>query len=87
MGSSLAILATGWGLVMSLSPLLQVRVVLQRRSSKEVSIGWIVVLLIGFVLWGAYGLSIRNLPLVLTNIVSCTVCAFTLTVVLRFRSR
>lgn len=70
---------------MSVSPLLQVRMVLRKRSSAGISTGWIVVLLIGFVLWLAYGVSIGNVPLVLTNVVSCSAYGVTLGVVLRFR--
>lgn len=85
MQSVLAVAATGWGLLMALAPLLQVRVILRQRDSSGVSIAWIAVLLAGFVLWLCYGAAIANLPLIVTNVVSCAVCAVTLTTVLRFR--
>jgi len=87
MQSVLAVAATGWGLLMSLAPLLQVRVILRRRDSSGVSTAWIAVLLAGFILWLCYGAAIGNLPLIVTNVVSCVACAVTLTVVLRFRKR
>lgn len=70
---------------MALAPLLQVRVVLRTRTSSGVSLSWLVVLLIGFVLWLSYGLAIGDLSLVLTNITSCAVCTATIAVVIRFR--
>ncbi len=85
MGSILAVAATGWGLLMSLAPLLQARIVVRRRDSSGTSIAWMIVLLIGFILWLCYGAAIGNMPLILTNVVSCTACTGTLAVVLRFR--
>jgi MtN3 and saliva related transmembrane protein len=85
MGSILAVAATGWGLMMSLAPLLQARIVIQRRDSSGTSIAWMIVLLVGFILWLCYGVAIGNMPLILTNVVSCTACTVTLAVVLRFR--
>ena len=85
---SLALLATGWGLIMSLAPLLQARIVIRRRDSSGTSIAWMIVLLIGFILWLCYGgAAIGNMPLIVTNIVSCTACTATLAVVLRFRGK
>jgi uncharacterized protein with PQ loop repeat len=72
---------------MGLSPLLQVRVVLRRRDSTGVSIAWPAVLLIGFILWLLYGLTIGDVPLIVTNIMSGLVCLLTVVVLLRFRRR
>jgi uncharacterized protein with PQ loop repeat len=70
---------------MALSPLLQVRRILAKRSSRDVSIGYYGVLLVGFVLWVAYGLAIRNAPLIVTNAVAFTVAGLTVVVALRHR--
>jgi uncharacterized protein with PQ loop repeat len=70
-------------LPMSLAPLLQVRLILRQSDSSGVSTAWIVVLLAGFVLWPCYGAAIRNLPLVLTNVVPCAARAVTLAAVLQ----
>lgn len=83
----LAAVTTSWGLLMSLAPLLQVRVVVRRRSSAGVSIGWIAVLLIGFILWLCYGAVTDDWPLVITNSVACAVGGVTLTVILLYRPR
>src|SRR6185437_3391174 len=79
--------ATSWGLLMSLAPLLQVRVVIRRRSSAGVSTAWIVVLLVGFVLWLCYGVATDDWPLVITNSVSLTVAGVTLAVLVIHRPR
>jgi len=87
MRTFLAAIATSWGLVMSLAPLLQVRVVIRRRSSAGVSTAWIVVLLVGFVLWLGYGVANREWPLVIVNSVSLAVAGVTLAVIVIHRPR
>ena len=47
----LGIGAASWGIVMALSPVLQIRRILERRSSDDVSISYFLVLLFGFTLW------------------------------------
>jgi MtN3 and saliva related transmembrane protein len=80
----LGLAASTWAIVMGLAPLLQVRRMLQRRSSEDVSIGYLVILLPGFVLWILYGLAAHNLVLVVPNSVAfavaaaATCCAITL---------
>ncbi len=85
MRSALALVTTCWGILMSLAPLLQVRIVLRRRDSTGVSLGWPAVLLVGFILWLAYGITIRDLPLIATNCVATLICALTLAVLIRYR--
>lgn len=85
MRSALAFMATGWGLLMSLAPLLQIRVIVRRRDSSGISIAWITVLFTGFILWLCYGAVIGNMPLIVTNAVSSVASAATLAAILRFR--
>ena len=47
----LAVAASAWGVLMGISPVLQIRRMLREHSSREVSLGYFAVLLIGFVLW------------------------------------
>ena len=47
----LAVSAAAWGVLMALSPVLQIRRMLRQRSSADVSIGYFAVLLVGFLLW------------------------------------
>jgi uncharacterized protein with PQ loop repeat len=81
----LAVAAATWGVAMSFAPLLQIRAIRAHGSSQAVSVGYQQVLLVGFVLWLAYGISIRNLPLMITNTVAAIVCSATILVVFRFR--
>ena len=85
--SSLAVLAGSWGVLMSLSPLLQIRAMVRRRSSAGVSLGHLAVLAVGFTLWLAYGVSLRNAALVITNVVSVVIGLATITVARRLRPR
>jgi MtN3 and saliva related transmembrane protein len=72
---------------MGISPALQIRKMLHHRSSREVSIAYFWVLLVGFALWMAYGLTIDNWFLIVPNAVAFTVCVTTIAVALRFRLR
>ncbi len=86
MSDTLAILAASWGVVMAISPALQIRRILERRSSDDVSIGYLAVLLVGFALWVAYGLSIPNMALVIPNAVAFVVGVTTVIVARRYRT-
>ena len=56
----LATSAAVWGVLMGVSPALQIRKMLHHRSSHQVSIAYFWVLLVGFTLWVAYGLTIAT---------------------------
>jgi uncharacterized protein with PQ loop repeat len=79
--------AAFWGILMAVSPSLQIRKMLHHRSSREVSIAYFWVLLVGFTLWVAYGVSISNWFLVVPNAVAFMVCATTIAIALRYRLR
>jgi len=83
----LAVTAAAWGILMAISPGLQIRKMLLHRSSREVSIAYFWVLLVGFTLWVAYGATIQNWYLVVPNAVAFTVGATTIAVALRYRLR
>jgi uncharacterized protein with PQ loop repeat len=70
---------------MAVAPLLQIRRILRRRSSHDVSLGYLLVLLVGFVLWVAYGVSLRNPALIVPNTIAFCVGATTIAIALRFR--
>ena len=70
---------------MALSPVLQIRRMIELRSSHGISLGYPCVLFIGFLIWLAYGISIDNLALIVPNIVAAVVIAFTIAVALRYR--
>ena len=85
MTDALAVLAASWGVLMALSPVLQVRRMLERRSSADVSLAYLGVLQIGFSLWVGYGAAIGNLAIVVPNTVAFVIGVLTIGVALRYR--
>ena len=85
METVLATAASAWGVLMAISPALQIRKMLHHRSSREVSIVYFWVIEVGFALWVFYGITIDNWFLVVPNAVAFTVCATTIVIALRFR--
>jgi MtN3 and saliva related transmembrane protein len=81
----LATAASSWAVLMGLAPLLQIRRMMRERSSRQLSLGYFSILLIGFALWIAYGAATGILALVIPNIVSLLVGMATVIVALRFR--
>jgi uncharacterized protein with PQ loop repeat len=85
MTTALAVSAATWAVLMGLGPLLQIRAILRRRSSKGVSIAYFVILLVGFVLWIAYGIAIAEPALVIPNVVAVATALATIGVAIRYR--
>ena len=81
----LALAAASCGIAMGLSPLLQLRRVAVRRSSADVSVAYLAVLLVGFALWLSYGIALGNAPLIVSNVVALATNVATIATVLRFR--
>ena len=79
--------AATYGVLMAVSPLLQIRRMFQTRSSADVSLGYLWVLEVGFGLWIAYGISLPNLAIVIPNAFALAVGLATILVALRFRVR
>jgi MtN3 and saliva related transmembrane protein len=83
--SVLAIAASSWAVLMGISPLLQIRRMLRERSSRDVSVAYFAILLIGFLLWIGYGAAAGLLALVIPNIVALLVGTAVIVVALRLR--
>jgi MtN3 and saliva related transmembrane protein len=83
--SVLAAIASAWGVLMGLSPVLQIRQMLRQRSSREVSLGYFAILLAGFLLWISYGIAAGNVWLVVPNSIALLVGLALVTVALRLR--
>jgi uncharacterized protein with PQ loop repeat len=60
MTRALAVLAATYGVLMGVSPVLQIRRMVVRKSSSDVSVGYFGILTGGFVLWLLYGLVDRK---------------------------
>jgi uncharacterized protein with PQ loop repeat len=86
MTDALAVTAATYGVLMAIAPLLQIRRMLETRSSADVSLGYLWVIEIGFGLWMAYGISLPNLAIVIPNSVALTVGLATILVARHFRS-
>ena len=85
--TSLAITTTTWGVLMALSPILQIRTIVRQRSSAGVSIGYFRVLAVGFVLWLAYGIDRRDPVLIISNTAALAMAIAVIAIALRFRPR
>ena len=83
----LALAATIWGVAMAVSPLLQVRRMRATGSSADLSIGYLSVLQIGFVLWFSYGLALGNPALIVSNAAALTFGLLTIAIAGRLRHR
>jgi len=83
--TALAYAASTWGVAMAVSPVLQIRKIVQHRSSHGVSLGYMSVLFVGFLLWLAYGISLDNWALIVPNTVAAIVISATMVVTVRYR--
>jgi MtN3 and saliva related transmembrane protein len=72
--------AAAWGVLMAISPLLQIRRMIVRRSSADVSIAYLLVLEFGFFLWIGYGIALGNPFIAIPNTVAAIVGAITMAV-------
>ena len=80
MSETLGVAAAAWGVLMAISPLLQIRRMVDRRSSADVSIAYLAVLEFGFVLWIGFGISLGNPIIAVPNTVAALVGAATMAV-------
>jgi uncharacterized protein with PQ loop repeat len=85
MHALLGVVAGTWAVAMAVSPLLQVREIVRRRSSAGLSIRYLAVLIVGFALWLAYGVAGGDLPLIIPNVLALVVMSFTIIVAWRLR--
>ena len=81
----LAVTATIAGVLMAISPVLQVRRMLRTRSSNDVSLLYLSMLCAGFFAWIAYGWALGNPAMLISNTASITFMLLTILVALRFR--
>jgi uncharacterized protein with PQ loop repeat len=86
MTDALGVLAASWGVLMAISPLLQIRRMLARRSSADVSITYLSVLQIGFTLWILYGWALGNPAIMVPNSVALVIGAATIAIAVRYRN-
>ena len=85
MTEALGVAAAAWGVLMAISPLLQIRRMVTRRSSADVSITYLLVLELGFLLWIGYGIALGNPIIAFPNSVAAIVGALTMAVAWAYR--
>ena len=85
MVTALAFVAATWGIAMAVSPVLQIRKIVHHRSSHGVSVGYMSVLFVGFLLWLAYGVSLPNWALIVPNTIAAIVCGATIAIARHYR--
>jgi uncharacterized protein with PQ loop repeat len=83
--STLGLIAATWAIAMALGPVLQIRKIVEHKSSRGISVGYFLILLVGFVLWLAYGIAASSLVLIVPNVVAAVVIGATIAVALRYR--
>ena len=82
----LGAVAASWGVLMAISPILQIRRMLDRRSSADISISYLSVLQVGFMLWVAYGIALQNAAIFVPNTVAFLVGVATILIAVRYRA-
>jgi MtN3 and saliva related transmembrane protein len=83
----LAAATSSWAVLMGIAPVLQIRRMLREQSSRQVSVGYFTILLIGFLLWIAYGAAAGIVALVIPNTVALIVAAAVIVVAFRLRRK
>ena len=70
MAHTLGIMAAITGMAVAVAPLLQLRLMLARHHSDDVSVGFLLVVTVGVFMWSAYGFALGDMFLALPNAVS-----------------
>ena len=83
----LEIVTSAWGVAMAVSPAMQIRQMIRTGQSQDVSVGYFAVLVVGFMLWVAYGLSKDDYVLAVPNAVATLFGLATIVSALRLRRR
>jgi uncharacterized protein with PQ loop repeat len=83
--TAFAFVASSYGVVMAVSPMLQIRAILRSGDSSSVSAGYQRVLLVGFLLWLSYGIASDNWAIIVPNVVAAIVSLATIVITMRYR--
>jgi MtN3 and saliva related transmembrane protein len=66
----LAIAATAFGVLMSFANFPQTMKIIKKKSCSDVSLMTYIILFPGVLVWVLYGISISNIPIIITNFLS-----------------
>jgi uncharacterized protein with PQ loop repeat len=75
------------GIAMSIAPLLQVRLIWQRRSSEGVSLGLPIIFLVGVFIWLAYGIALEDPAIIVPEVVGVICNSLSVFMVFFYRGR
>jgi uncharacterized protein with PQ loop repeat len=81
----LGLAATGYGVFAALTALLQTRQMLRRRASCDISARFFAAYTGGYAIWLFYGLSVRDVPLIVVDVAGLMCGGVTLVVALSLR--
>jgi uncharacterized protein with PQ loop repeat len=81
----LGTVATAYGVLGAFKTLLQTRQMVARRSSRDISAGFLASYVGGYAIWLAYGLSTGSIPLIVVDTVGLLCGGLTLAVALSLR--
>jgi MtN3 and saliva related transmembrane protein len=79
--------AAAWGVVMAVSPALQLLRMARTRSSEDVSIGYFALLVPGFLLWVAYGVVSGDPFIAFPNVVAALTASVLIAYAVALRRR
>src|SRR5262245_33776102 len=82
---SLALIATAYGTLAALAGLLQMRQMMQRRTSCDVSARFFTAYAGGYAIWLVYGISVGSAPLIVVDAIGMLCGGVTLVVALSLR--
>jgi uncharacterized protein with PQ loop repeat len=83
----LGLAAGGWGILMGLSPALQIKRIIERRHSDDVSMPFLAIIAIGTALWTSYGVAVGDPVIIIGNFFGVVGNLTALAVVYRYRTR
>ena len=85
--TTLAFVASSYGVLMAVSPMLQIRAILARATRPASPPAISACCFVGFLLWLAYGIASDNWAIIIPNIVAAIVSSRRSCITLRYRPR
>jgi MtN3 and saliva related transmembrane protein len=74
------------GIAMSLSPIFQIKLILQRKSSADVAIGWPLVILVGVCIWLLNGIYLDSTAIIISEVIGIITNSLAVALILYYRS-
>jgi MtN3 and saliva related transmembrane protein len=81
----ISVLATVIGVLMAVSGIPQIYRIIKRKSSEDVSVAMMAIVLLGVTVWFIYGIIFNTYPIIIANGVGIVVWGATLVTILKYR--